>query len=352
MPVFSATQLTQFGYEIFKAFGATEEEARSVSELLVEANLTGYDSHGIIRIPRYVRALRSGRIKPGVAINILNNRPSTAIVDGNWGFGQIVAQKAMHLAIQKAAKAGISVVGIRRCNHIGRLNTYSEMAARSDMIGIAGCNSSPHVAPYGGSDRLLGTNPICIAIPGGDAPSFVLDMATSVHAHGKVMVRKARGDLCPDGWLLDPEGVPTRNPGVLDVGGTIRPLGGEAGYKGYGLSLVVDVLSGILTGAGTSSSEEYRSRNVYGGNGVFMIVLNIENFLSIAEFKKRFDGLMRRMRDSRAAPGFKQIHIPGELEIRMRERRLREGIFVEEATWSELRSIAEQLRIDTSQMDC
>jgi uncharacterized oxidoreductase len=350
LPVFSAAQLTRFGYEIFKAFDAPDAEARSVSELLVEANLTGYDSHGVIRIPRYVRGLRSGRIKPGAAMQVLDDRPSTAVVDGNWGFGQIVAQKAMHLAIQKALKAGISVVGIRRCNHVGRLNTYSEMAAVRDMIGIAGCNSSPHVAPYGGRDRLLGTNPICIAIPADDAP-FVLDMATSVHAHGQVMVRKARGDLCPDGWLLDPEGLPTRDPGVLDAGGTIRPLGGEVGYKGYGLSLVVDVLSGILTGAGTSSSEAYRSRAVYGGNGVFMIVLNIENFVSIAEFKRRFDGLLRRVKESRVAPGFQQILIPGEPEIAVRERRLKEGIFVEEATWSELQSIAKQLRIEASWMD-
>jgi uncharacterized oxidoreductase len=351
LPVFSVTQLTRFGIEIFKAFDAPDEEARSVSELLVEANLTGYDSHGVIRIPRYVQGLRSGRIKPGAAVQVLDDRPSTAVVDGNWGFGQIVAQKAMRIAIEKAATAGISSVGIRRCNHVGRLNTYSEMAARRGMIGIAVCNSSPHVAPFGGRDGLLGTNPICVAIPAGDAPPFVLDMATSVHAHGRVMVRKARGDPCPEGWLLDSEGQPTRDPAVLDAGGTIRPLGGEAGYKGYGLSLVVDVLGGILTGAGSSSSEAYRSRAVYGGNGVFMIVLNIENFLSLNEFQRRFDGLLRRVKTSRTAPGFPQILVPGEPERRVRERRSREGIFVEAATWTELRSIAGQLRIDISWMD-
>jgi LDH2 family malate/lactate/ureidoglycolate dehydrogenase len=343
MPVYTAEQLRTVGALIFKALGAPEEDAELVSDLLVEANLTGFDSHGMIRLPIYARGIKMGAVKPGAEIRVVEETPSTAVIDGGWNFGQVVARYAMNICIEKARNGIVGLVTVHNCQHVGRLNAYAEMALEHDMIGIMSVNSASYVAPFGGMSRQLGTNPLCFAIPAGEEPPMVLDMATSVWARGKIMVYLARGEELPEGVFMDAEGNPTTDPSWYARGGVLRNLGGIAGYKGYGLSLLVEVLTGALTGAGCSGSEEYRSRPFYGGNGVFMMAIDVGRLIDLGGFKRRVDELFSRVKNSPLAPGSEEILIPGDPERRMRERRLREGIYIEDKTWGDIRALAEEL---------
>jgi len=346
MPVLSAEKLRTTTASIFKALGAPEDEAGLVANLLVEANLTGHDSHGVIRVPIYARGIRMGAVKPGAEVRVVRETPSTAIVDGGWNFGQVVCTFAMDLCIQKAKQSIVGLVGVHHCQHAGRMNAYAELALKHDMIGVVSVNSNSYVAPYGGKTKQLGTNPLCFAIPAGEEPPMVLDMATAVWAHGKIMVRAARGERLPEGVLLDIEGNPTTDPGWYAKGGALLPFGGLVGYKGFGLSLLVEILTGALTEAGCSNSEEYRSRPFYGGNGVFMMAMDVGRLTDIDAFKRRVDDLFRTVKNSPKAPGFEEILIPGEPERRLREKNLREGIYVEESTWNDIRKLGRELKVE------
>ena len=346
MPVLTAEQLRTVGASIFEALGASSGDAELVAGLLVEANLTGFDSHGMIRLPIYARGIRMGAVKPGAEIRVLEETSSTAVVDGGWNFGQVVARYAMNLCIEKAKEGVLGLVVARRAHHCGRLNAYAEMALEHDMIGVMSVNSASYVAPFGGKSRQLGTNPLCFAIPAGEKPPMVLDMATSVWARGKIMVHLARGEELPEGVFMDPDGNPTTDPSWYTKGGVLRTLGGIAGYKGYGLSLLVEVLTGALSGAGCSNSEEYRSRPFYGGNGMFMMAIDVGRIADLGGFKRRVDELFRSVKGSPVAPGFEEILIPGDPERRMRERRLREGVFIEDQTWGEIRVLGEELGVE------
>ena len=348
MPTVNADQLRAFGSSIFSALGVPTEDAELVSDLLVEANLTGFDSHGVIRIPIYARGIKMGAVKPGAEIKIIRETPSTAAIDGGWNLGQVVAKYAMKLCIEKARESVVGLVTAKNSQHAGRLNTYAEMAMAQNMIGIASVNSASYVAPYGGKSKQLGTNPLCFAIPSGKEKPMVLDMATSVWARGKIMVYLARGEELPEGVFMDPDGNPTTDPGWYTRGGVLRNLGGEiAGYKGFGLSLLVEILTGALTEGGVSNSEEYRSRPFYGGNGIFMMAIDVGQVTELDAFKKRVDDLLHSVRDSPTAPGYDEILIPGEPERLMKEKRLKEGIFVEDKTWGDLVALAEELSIET-----
>jgi len=206
LPVLKAEELRKLGASIFVALGTPEEDAELVSNLLVEANLTGYDSHGMIRLPIYARGIKMGAVKPGAEIKIVKETQSTAVVDGGWNLGQVVAKYAMRLCIEKAKENVVGLVTVRNCMHVGRLNTYAEMALEHNMIGVTSVNSKSYVAPFGGKTRQLGTNPLCFAIPAGSEPPMVLDMATSVWSRGKVMVRLVRGEKLPEGVIMDAEG--------------------------------------------------------------------------------------------------------------------------------------------------
>jgi LDH2 family malate/lactate/ureidoglycolate dehydrogenase len=219
------------------------------------------------------------------------------------------------------------------------------MALKHDMIGITMVNSNSYVAPYGGRGKRLGTNPMCYAIPTGKEAPFVLDMATAVWAHGKIMVKAARGENLPKGVLLDLDGNITTDPTWYEKGGAILPLGGLVGYKGYGLSLLVELLAGALNEAGCSCSEEYSSRPFYGGNGIYMSVINIASFTDLDAFKERADNLYKTMKSSHLAPGFQEILIPGEIERRRREKNLKKGVYIENITWKKLQDLAKELNV-------
>lgn len=343
LPTFEADQLRLICTEIFKALKTPKESAEYVSDLLVEANLTGHDSHGVIRLPVYAHRIKMGAVKPNAEIKVVKETPNLSVIDGGWNLGQIVARHAMKLCIKKAKKSTIGLVLAHNCMHVGRLNVYTEMAIKQDMIGIMSVNSTTSVTPFGGKSKQFGTNPLCFAIPAGKEKPMVLDMATSVWARGKIRVYLARGEKLPEGVFLDSEGNPTTDPNWYNKEGLLRTLGDIVGYKGMGLSLLVEVLTGALTGAGCSNSEEYRSRPYYGGNGVFMMAINVKQITDLEDFKKRVDDLFFKVRTSPTTPGCNEIMIPGEPERREKAKRLNEGIFVEEATWKNITSLAEEL---------
>ncbi len=346
MPVVPASELEQMSFHIFRAVGASEEEADIVSKHLVIGNLTGHDSHGVALVPIYVENIRKGGVKPGAPMEIIRETPATALLDGNWGFGQVIAREATRIAIEKARLHAISAVGMQKVNHIGRLADYPLMAVREGMIGIMVANGSgggQAVTPWGGRARRLGTNPICIAVPNGTEAPICLDMATSVAAWGKVFVKKQRKEPIPEGWILNAEGVSSTDPQEYfgPPEGVLLPLGGIAGHKGYGLSFLVDVLGGILTGAGYSRENVTRF-----GNGTFLIVINIEVFRPLTDFITETQDLARYMKSAPLAPGFEEILYPGEIEQRRELVHLQKGIFVEDDTWNQLVNLIKELQLE------
>jgi len=320
MPTLNADQLRAFSSRIFKALNVPKEDAELVSNLLVEANLTGFDSHGVIRIPIYARGIKMGAVKPGADIKIIRETPSTAVIDGEWNLGQVVAKYAMKVCIEKARNSVIGLVTAKNSQHAGRLNTYAEMAMAQNMIGIASVNSASYVAPFGGKTKQLGTNPLCFAIPSGKEPPMILDMATSVWARGKIMVHLARGEELPEEIFMDPDGNSTTDPSWY-------------------------TLTGALTEGGVSNSEEYRSRPFYGGNGIFMMAIDVAQITELDQFKKRVDNLLSSVKNSATAPGYNEVLIPGEPERRKKAKRLKEGIFIEDKTWGDLTSLATELNV-------
>ena len=341
MPVFMAEQLRNVGTKIFLAAGAPREEAEWVSNLLVKANLVGHDSHGVIRFIQYVRAIQKGDINPDAKAEVVSETRASALVNGNWGFGQVVAKKAMEIAISKARENTVGTVCVFNAYHIGRLADYTMMAVENDMIGVAMANSPRTVAAYGGMERLLSTGPLSYAFPTGGEVPFVLDIATSVVAEGKVRVTLHKEGKLPEGCIIDKNGNPSTNPVDLYDGGALLPLGGDTfGYKGFGIGLVVEVLSGILSKSGLSYLPEKR------GNGLFFQAMDIESFMPVDEFKEQIDALIQKTKSSKLRPGFTEILIPGEPEFRTEKERLKQGIYIPDRTWEEIKATAATLNLN------
>ncbi len=348
MPIITAEKLKELSFRIFRAAGASDYEAEVVAEMLVKSNLAGHDSHGVIRIPQYVERIQNGEIRVNAEIRVVRETGTTALIDGNWGFGQVVATKGMEIAIRKAEENSVGIVCAFNCNHVGRLADYATMAIKHDMIGVVTVNdggANPHVAPWGGCTPILSTNPLCFAIPAGKENPIIVDFATSVVSAGKVKVKLNRGERTPEGWLIDANGNPTTDPKVLfyPPKGSLLPFGGIVGYKGYGLSIVVDVLSGALSEAGCSDPHEARD-----SNGVFMMAIKISSFTSIDRFKEKVDKLIKDLKSSKLAPGFSEVLIPGEPECKEETKRLKEGIFIEDKTWNQIMDVVRRLNVELS----
>jgi uncharacterized oxidoreductase len=333
MPTISAEVLESTTRDIFMAWRVPKDDAVFVAALLVRANLRGHDSHGVIRVPQYVRALERGELNPTPAVTIESETPTLARIDGDRGFGQIVARRGIALAIDKARAHGLSAVTLRRANHVGRLADYAEEAAGRGLIGMLWVNAPTalNVAPWGGAARRLGTNPHAVAVPGPEGTvAMSLDFATSVIAEGKLRVKFNRGEPVAPGIMLNAAGQVSTDPGEFyaDPVGSLMTAGG---HKGYGLALAVEILGGILSGTGGARAE--------GGpmsNGTLMMCLDPVRFLPLAEFHAQVSALLEFVRSAPLAEGSKEILIPGEPEERMtRERRAR-GIPVEEETWRQI----------------
>jgi LDH2 family malate/lactate/ureidoglycolate dehydrogenase len=341
MPTFTAQQLQRVGQAIFEAGGAPRDVAQRVSDSLVISNLMGHDSHGVIRIPSYLRSIERGRITPQAQPEVVRETATTALLDGHWAFGQVVAARGMEVAIAKAKEQNMAAVGMYHCPHIGRVGEYPAMAAQQGMVGIAVCNSGPpggNVAPYGGRKPFFSTNPLSLAVPAGERPPLLVDFATSVVAEGKVRVARNRGEQIPEGYIIDSEGHSSTNPQDLYEGGALLPFGK---HKGYGLALFVDILGGVLTGAGCTAMPDYD-----GGNGTFVMAIDIQNFRPLADFKAYMDDMFAAIKEVSLAPGVEEIFIPGEIEYRTQAQREREGIFVEEVTWAQIAEAGQGLGVD------
>src|ERR1700687_1788675 len=340
MPKIPAERLEEIGRALFVAAGAQAEEAAPVMRHIVGANLVGHDSHGVVQIPPYIERIKLDHIVPGAPWVIVKETPAHTVVDGHWGFGYSVNERAMRLTIEKAEKGGVAAATVFRQGHIGRLSSYSQMAARAGMIGLITADSgrSPKaVAPFGGREARLGTNPISMAIPSDLEGPLYLDMATSAAAAGKIALAVARNQPVPPGWVIDSDGKPTTDPRQLRQGGALLPLGGpDGGYKGTGLAVMVEILCGLLTGLGFGVEPNGRHTE-----GCFMAVFKVDAFRPLAEFKKEVGEFARYLKETPPSEGSSGVLSPGEIEHRREQDRRANGIDVEDATWFRLRTLAD-----------
>ncbi len=346
MPSLSPELLHDTGKAIFQAAGASDEEAQIVMEHLVGANLAGHDSHGVILIPSYINRIKRGHIVPGAPLEIERESPTTAHLNGNWGFGYVVTTRAMEMAIAKAKEHNVAAITIHLQGHVGRLADYPLMAAKAGMIGMITCDSGrapKSVVPFGGRVARLGTNPISVAFPSDLQGPIFLDMATSAVAAGKIGVKRNRGEPAPPGWILDKDGNDTTNVNDFYDGGAILPMGGDQGHKGYVLSFMVETLSGILTSLGFGIDPQGRHND-----GTFISVFNVNAFRPLDEFKRDMEAFVRYIKDTPPAAGFTEVLYPGELEHRTAQERWRDGIFVEDETWNQLMALKAEYGLPTS----
>ncbi len=338
MPTFDVPQLEEISVRILQGAGASEDEARIVARELAGANLVGHDSHGILRLKQYVDYIEQGYIRPGADVKVVVNAPSIAVLDGGGNFGQVVAARALEIAIPRVRECGTFTVLCRECNHVGRLGSYTYQAARQGLFAMMAVNAPGPggVVPWGGLDRKLGTNPISMAVPWEDE-AIVLDMTTSATAEGKVRVALQKGEQIPQGWVIDHDGNPTTNPadlyGNAEQGvepGAILPLGGPLGFKGYGLSVMLDVVCGILSGAGIA-----RTDVPPGTNGVWLYLIDVEKLTTGEQYGAVVEQYVNYIKSSRKSPGTEEILMPGEVELRRQEDRRKQGIEVPDATWQQ-----------------
>ncbi len=341
MPNLKQAELTDFVTKIFIGAGATPENAEIVARSLVLSNMAGHESHGTIRVRQYLDQIERGDIDPTAEPTIVSDTGAVINVDANSSFGQISASFTIKEAIKRAKEYGICAAGLFHSGHVGRLGEWVEMAAEEEMIGLALCNGGGpapgRVAPFGAIEPILGTNPIAAGIPIGDSEAVLLDFATSAVAEGKVRVARNRGKMIPEGWILDKNGLPSTDPNALYDNGVLLCA---AGHKGYGLSLLVEFLGGLLVGNSVPGLPDYMPRN-----GVLFIVLNIAPFKAMAEWNEKSHEYVNNIRKLRPAPGFEEVLLPGDPEHRNVKAREVSGIDIDETTWQNLKDAAEQYGI-------
>ena len=322
--------------EILKQLGASEEDQQLVAEATVDADLKGFTSHGLGRFPQYLISIDAGTINLDENITIEKETPAIALINGNSGFGQAVSYKAMQIAIKKAKEMGIACVGVHNTNHFGVTGFYSDLALRENCIGLVIANTDPAIAPVGGKEALIGTNPIALGIP---SDSYItVDMATSVTARGKILESKRKGLDLPDGWALDAEGKPTNDPDEA-LKGSILPFGG---FKGYALSLLIELLTGPLVQAGyghgvtgTASPDKNCTK------GDLYVVIDPSKFGDFDEFKANTEDFISQVR----ATG-ENVPVPGDLEVKRIAEAEANGVNIDEKLYEQLKGICDDLNID------
>jgi LDH2 family malate/lactate/ureidoglycolate dehydrogenase len=323
--------LTHLVSQIFEAAGANAADAQQVAISLVSSNLAGHDSHGVIRVPQYLASISQGHLQPAAQPSVAHEMGAITKVDAHHSFGQVAARFVMEISIVKAQQHGLAATTLINSNHIGRVGEWVLLAAEQNLIGLAFCNGGTPgglVAPYGGAGRLLGTNPVAMAVPVAGRPPLLLDYATSIVAEGKVRVAQNAAKMLPEGWILDENGRSSTNPHDLYNGGMLLPA---ATYKGYCLSLMVELLGGILTGQGVPIFPGYIFKN-----GVLFLVLNIEAFRPLDDFLQDAATLCAKTKAIKPAEGFDEVLLPGELEWKTAEFRRQHGIPLDKTTWSHL----------------
>jgi uncharacterized oxidoreductase len=348
--IFKKDNLTRAIEAIALAGGSDADEARRVAENLVMANLSGHDSHGIGMMPRYVEALLEGGLlanqKPAVKVDA----GALLVLDGMTGYGQTIGHDATRMAIERTKQLGSCVMALGNAHHLGRIGHWAEMAVAEGLISLHFVNvqSFARVAPFAGADRRFGTNPVTIGIPLPGEEPFVLDMATSAVAQGKLRVAHNQRKKIPAGWLIDTDGNPTDDPkwGVLQPFGAMLCFGE---HKGYGLAVACELLGGALTGGGVTDHDNKTKRRVL--NGMFAIFVDPRKLGTEEVFARDAKSFLAWLRASRPAPGHDKVRIAGEPERAYRATRLREGIPVDDETWSEIRAAAAKLKLDPARID-
>jgi len=342
--VIAAPRLKAAIEAIVAAGGSEPREADLVAANLVEANLTGHDSHGVGMIPRYVESLLEGGLAANQHPEVVLDTGALLRLDGRRGYGQVIGREALALGIERARRHGVCAVTLASAHHLGRIGHFAEMAVAEGLVSMHFVNviSFPRVAPYGGSDARFGTNPCCIGVPLGGEPPFILDFATSAVAQGKLRVAHNKGEPLAPGLLIDDKGEPTTDPRY----GVIPPLGAMLTFglhKGYGLAVACELLGGALTGGGTWHQRETGQRRVW--NSMLTVLLDAQRLGTAEAFAREALAFVDWLRRSPAAPGFDRVRIAGEPEREARVRRERDGIAIDAATWREILTAGEKLKL-------
>ena len=340
-----AARLKSFIERAFLACDMPAQNAERMAVLMSEADIGGQDGHGVFRLPQYIGRIRAGGMVVDPDISILSERPATALLDGANGPGHLVMSRAAQIAMDKARTTGVAWVGARYSNHAGPAFLYARMPLAKDMIGLyVAVGSANHMPPWGGTDLLLSTNPIAVAIPSNDRPDIVLDMATTVAAYGKVKTAADRGETMPEGWMIDKLGQPLTDPTRASEG-LLLPIGGP---KGYGLSLIFGLLAGTLNGAafGADVVDFNSDPKATTNTGHFIIALDIAAFADVETFKSQVDGIWQEMKSSARLPGISDIRLPGERLARVTKERRAHGIPLPPALGQRLEELADTLGID------
>ncbi len=355
MAVHSFDALVGFVQRVLETIGCSSTDAHTAAIALVTADLRGIDSHGVARLRGYLRLQEAGRVNVRPNIQVVHETPSTAVIDGDAGLGLVVAPYAMRVAIQKARNCGTGWVSVRNSNHFGIAGYHAMLALEEDMIGIAMTNASALVAPTFSKEKMLGTNPIAVAIPAGEQPPFVADFATTTAANGKLELLQRKNAPTPDGWVQDVDGQSSNDAHILKKQGALLPLGGDrehGSHKGYALGSIVDIFSAVFSGASYGpwappfpayiAMPEHMPGK---GLGHFFGAMRIDAFRPAAEFKAHMDNWITRFRSAEPIPGFDQVLIPGDPERIIAAERMEQGIPVHEEVDEDLRQIASQLGI-------
>ncbi|MDH4462197.1 MAG: Ldh family oxidoreductase [Spirosomataceae bacterium] len=352
---FEYSYLQHFIQEVFLSIGCPEEDALLASQVLISADLRGVDSHGIARLSGYVRLYDHGRLNPNPSIKIVHETPSTAVVDGDKGLGLVVAPKAMEIAMKKAELVGSGWISVQNSNHFGIAGYHAMMALNNDMIGWAMTNAAPLVTPTFSKEKLLGTNPIAVAVPAATNPPFVADFASTAVAYGKMEILQRKGVPAPHGWVQDKDGNPTDDANAVKNGGALLPLGGDrehGSHKGYGLGAIVDIFSGVLSGANfgpwvppfATAGFMNAGEQVGKGTGHFLGAMRIDGFRPADEFKADMDKWINRFRSAPAVEG-KSVLIPGDPERVLEAERKANGIDLLDPVVKDLKGLADRFGI-------
>lgn len=344
MPTLSHSQLFDLAHSILQGAGIPEADSRIVAAELADANIVGHDSHGVMRLMQYVEFIDDGFVKPAAEFEVVKESPCFAVVDGHFNFGQVTARKALDLGIEKAKAVGTATVFMRNCNHVGRLGAYTHDAAKQGLTAVMAVNAPGPggVAPFGGMERRLGTNPISMSAPSPNG-AFVLDMTTSATAEGKLRVSKQKGEMVPEGLIIDGHGNPSTDPNAYydKPFGSILPLGGPMlGHKGFGLSVMVDVFCGMLSGSGVCRTDLPR-----GANGVWLQLLDVQQFVDEETYNGYMEQYVSHIKDCPKLPGVEEIFLPGEIEERRRQQREQDGVAIPDETWRQISELAARLGV-------
>ena len=348
-------KLEEFVVQVFLAMGCSNDHAVQATKTLLDADLRGIDSHGVARLSGYIRLWEVKRINATPHMKIVHETPSTAVVDGDSGLGLVVAPYAMSVAVEKAKNVGTGWVSVCNSNHFGIAASHAMMALEQDMIGMVMTNASALVAPTFSKERMLGTNPICVAVPAGEEPPFIADMATTTAANGKLEILQRKGEDAPVGWIQDEAGNSVQNAHALKNGGALLPLGGDrehGSHKGYALGSIVDIFSGVLSGANFGPwvppfpAYVPMPENQPGkGIGHFFGAMRIDAFRKSEEFKRDMDAWIRRFKSAVPIQSDQPVMIPGDPERTCQAEREKNGIPLVEAVWTDLQGIAQKFSI-------